>query len=95
LTLEENGPFVCGRYSGGTVVSGYLIGVRRGAELRFRYVQGDLSGSIDAGASQARIEEDARGRLRIVEHYEWTTRDGRGTNIFDEIASDEKASADA
>lgn len=88
LTLEENGRFVCGRYSGGTVVHGYLIGIRHAAELHFRYVQGDLSGSIDAGASRAQVEEDPQGRVRIVEHYEWATREGSGTNIFEEIAGD-------
>ena len=91
LTIEEDGPFVCGRYSGGTVVHGYLIGVRRGAELHFRYVQGDLSGSIDAGVSRAIVEETAEGRLRIIEHYEWATREGRGTNIFEEIAGNADA----
>jgi hypothetical protein len=91
LTLEEDGPFVCGRYSGGTVVHGYLIGIRRGAELHFRYVQGDLSGSIDAGVSRALIEVDAQGLVRITEHYEWATREGSGTNIFEEIAGDADA----
>jgi len=91
LALEENGPFVCGHYSGGTVVKGYLIGIRRDAELHFRYVQGDLSGSIDAGASRAIVEETAEGRLRIIEHYEWATREGRGTNIFEEIAGNADA----
>jgi hypothetical protein len=86
LTIEEDGPFVCGRYSGGTVVHGYLIGIRRAAELHFRYVQGDQSGSIDAGASRAQVEEDPQGRVRIIEHYEWATREGSGTNIFEEIA---------
>lgn len=27
------------------------------------------------------------GRVRILEHFEWTTRTGRGTNVFDELVS--------
>jgi hypothetical protein len=85
LTLAETGPYVCGRYSGGSVVDGFLIGIRSGSKLQFRYLQGDQAGTIDYGVSEAEIEVGDSGKLRIVEHYRWLSRDGSGTNVFDEV----------
>jgi hypothetical protein len=85
LTLTETGPYVCGRYSGGSVVEGFLIGVRSGSKLQFRYLQGDRAGTIDYGVSEAEIEAGQSGKLRIIERYRWLSRDGSGTNVFDEV----------
>jgi hypothetical protein len=31
------------------------------------------------------VDRTADGRIRIVEHFTWSTRAGSGTNVFDEI----------
>jgi hypothetical protein len=85
LTFEQQGNVVSARYHGGEIVDGYLIGHLEGWSLRFRYVQADRSGSLDAGVSEGVLDRLADGRLRLIEHYQWLTRPERGTNTFEEI----------
>lgn len=85
LTFEQQGNVVSARYRGGEIVDGYLIGHLQGWSLRFRYVQADRSGRLDAGVSEGVLDRLADGRLRLIEHYQWLTRPERGTNTFEEI----------
>lgn len=85
LTFEQQGNVVSARYRGGEIVDGYLIGHLQGWSLRFRYVQADRSGRLDAGVSEGVLDRLADGRLRLIEHYQWLTRPERGTNRFEEI----------
>lgn len=89
FTFEQEGDVVSARYRGGDIVDGYLIGQLFGAALHFRYVQADRNGSLDAGASYGALERISDGRLRLVERFQWTTREGGGTNVFEEIISAE------
>jgi hypothetical protein len=86
FTFEQTANVVSARYRGGEVVDGYLIGHLSGERLHFRYVQADKNGALDAGVSDCDLERLADGRLRLVEHFQWITREGRGTNVFEEIA---------
>jgi hypothetical protein len=90
LVFEQTGNVVSARYRGGTVVDGYLIGLRHAATLQFRYVQADVHGNLDAGVSTGTIERLPDGRLRLIEQFQWLTRPGRGTNIFEEILYDNR-----
>jgi hypothetical protein len=87
LEFEQTSDLVSARYRGGTIVDGYIVGKldRTGTSLRFCYVQADLHGNVDAGSSTGTIEEMQDGRLRLIEVFEWFTRRGRGTNVFEEI----------
>lgn len=85
LTFEQQGNVVSARYRGGEIVDGYLIGHLDGWLLRFRYVQADLSGRLDAGVSEGVLDRLADGRLCLTEHYQWLTRPERGTNTFEEV----------
>jgi hypothetical protein len=87
LEFEQTGEVVSARYRGGTIVDGYLIGELdpTGTSLRFCYVQADLRGHVDAGSSIGTIDEMQDGRLRLIEVFQWFTRPGRGTNVFEEI----------
>jgi hypothetical protein len=87
LVFEQTGKVVSARYRGGSIVDGYLIGLCEATTLRFRYVQVDELGNLDAGVSTGAIERLADGRLRLVEQFQWLTRLGEGTNIFEEILS--------
>jgi len=57
-------------------------------ELRFRYAQVDDSGRLDGGSSTCEIARTAAGKLRVTEHFQWDSREGSGTNIFEEIDTD-------
>ena len=85
LVFEQIGDIVSGRYRGGSIVDGYLIGSLTGNILHFRYVQADASGQVDAGVSQGELVSLADGRIRMIERFVWTTRQGTGTNVFEEI----------
>ena len=87
LELEQTSDVVSGRYRGGTIIDGYLVGKLdpTGTSLRFCYVQVDLCGNVDAGSSIGTIDEMPDGRLRLIEGFQWFTRSGHGTNVFEEV----------
>jgi len=86
LRFLQKGTRVFARYSGGSIARGCLVGAIAGDSLRFRYVQQEVSGGLHAGRSVCALTVLEDGRLRIVEHFVWSTRPGSGTNVFDEVA---------
>ena len=87
ITFTQHASRVLGRYQGGRIRRGVLVGAVQGTHLRFRYLQVEASGELHGGRSNCDIQQTPEGRLRIVERFVWTTRDGRGTNVFDELAT--------
>jgi len=85
LSFVQRGSRVLGRYRGGSVKRGCLVGSVTGATLRFRYVQSEASGELHAGRSVCELLQREGGRIRVLEHFRWSTRDGEGTNVFDEV----------
>jgi hypothetical protein len=85
LRFTQRGERVVARYQGGSVERGWLVGRYVGNELRFRYAQRESGSAIHAGESVCDIHELIDGRVRIVEHFVWSTRQGAGTNVFDEL----------
>lgn len=85
MTFKQSGEVVTACYRGGSIVEGFLIGFLSGADFRFRYIQADTSGRLDAGKSNALVEVTKEGKLRMIEHFEWATRPASGTNIFEEV----------
>ena len=83
LRFHQRGELVIGRYRGGNVERGVLVGRLVGATLTFRYAQRERDGLIQGGLSRCDVQEHA-GRIRIIERFEWSTRVGSGINIFDE-----------
>ena len=90
IAFSQRGSRVLGRYQGGRVRRGLLVGGLSGGGLTFRYVQVEASGEIHGGRSTCDITRTAGGRIRIVERFAWTTRDGSGTNVFDEVCAAEQ-----
>jgi len=88
LYLRQDGSRVVGRYAGGAVVRGLLVGRVAGSELVFRYAQVEASGEIHGGSSVCEVLRQAGDRTRILEHFTWRTRSGAGTNVFDELRND-------
>jgi hypothetical protein len=76
---------VLARYQGGMIQRGVLIGRVLGGVLTFRYLQVEASGEIHGGRSICNIVRTPEGKIRIIENFQWTTRNGSGTNVFDEV----------
>ena len=85
LRLSQKGSRVLGRYHGGRIAHGCLVGTISGRTLAFRYVQREASGELHAGRSRCDVIRRGDGRIRIVEHFRWDTREGSGTNVFDQV----------
>jgi hypothetical protein len=85
LHFIQKGQRVAARYTGGSVKRGWLVGRLSGSELVFRYAQSEVSGEVHHGHSVCAVERLGTRRVRIVEHFTWTSRPGSGTNVFDEI----------
>jgi hypothetical protein len=85
LRLAQKGARVLGRYQGGNVVRGCLVGRLAGDRLTFRYLQVERPGALHGGRSECEVLRRPDGRVRILEHFVWRTRTGSGTNVFDEV----------
>lgn len=80
----QRGNRILGRYQGGNIERGYLVGCLAGHTLHFGYSQQERGGGIHGGSSICFLELLSDGRLRIREHFTWKTREGAGMNIFDQ-----------
>jgi hypothetical protein len=83
--FTQDGSVVAARYAGGKVRLGYLVGTMSPEGLHFRYTQVDNLGRLDGGYSNCEIGRTAGGKLQLVEHFKWDSREGSGTNIYEEI----------
>ena len=82
--FRQSGDMIWGRYSGGGIRLGFLVGTSDGETLRFRYTQLDTSGETATGSSVDRIEALPDGRVRLHETWAWDSRDGSGTSMLEE-----------
>jgi len=85
LNFAQRGERVWARYAGGKVARGWLVGRLTGDSLRFRYAQIEDSRKTHAGHSVCDVQQLPDGRLRLIEHFAWSTRHGSGINVFDEL----------
>ena len=83
--FRQDGQNVSAEYSGGRVNKGFLVGIVEGDRLRFRYCQLESDGSLNGGESNCELERKD-GLLRIVEDFQWESREGGGQNVIQEIA---------
>jgi len=83
--FTQDGSVVSARYAGGTVRLGYLVGTMSAEGLRFRYAQVDNFGRLDGGYSICEVGRTAEGRIQLAEHFQWDSREGSGTNLYEEI----------
>jgi len=88
LHMVQKGSRVFGRYQGGSIVRGCLVGRMMGDTLSFRYSQREREGGIHGGRSTCVLEALPDGRVRIHEHFTWATREGAGSNIFEQVSGD-------
>lgn len=84
FAFEQAGPMTWARYEGGKVRLGFLLGALSGSRLECRYVQMANDGRIDGGHSSCIVGVTPDGRVRLTERFQWDTRRGSGTNVFEE-----------
>src|SRR5262245_6263695 len=81
---EQDG-LVWARYHGGAVRLGFLVGIREGDRLQFRYSQLNENGETSNGRCSTTISTLADGRLRLFDSWAWESKPGSGTSVHEEI----------
>lgn len=82
--FRQSGDMIWGRYSGGGIRLGFLVGTTDGQTLRFRYTQLDTRGATASGSTVDRIESLPDGRVRLHETWAWDSQAGAGTSVLEE-----------
>lgn len=75
---------VWAEYSGGDVVTGYLVGTRAADTVDFRYVQLRTDGTTAAGHCVSVVTQLPDGRLRLEETWAWESQEGSGTSTVEQ-----------
>ena len=83
--FEQNGNIVSARYAGGKIRIGYLVGKINENNLEFRYAQANIHDHLDGGQSNCEIKMADNGKLQLIEHFQWSSREGSGTNVYEEL----------
>jgi hypothetical protein len=82
--FRQSGDMVWGRYSGGSIRMGFLVGTSDGETIRFSYTQLNTAGETATGHSTDRMELLEDGRVRLHETWAWDSRAGEGTSVLEE-----------
>lgn len=86
FTFWQCGQTVWASYDGGNIAKGFLIGTVSESEVEFDYIQVTRAGRRDKGSSRCTLEQSAETNLlRLTERFEWSSREGSGLNILEEI----------
>ena len=83
--FQHIGNMITAKYLGGKVKNGFLIGKINNEKLEFQYTQMHDDESISGGHSLCEIELTDDGRIKLVEHFQWSNGE-KGTNIIEELA---------
>lgn len=86
FAYHERDGAIWAEYAGGDVVRGYLVGVRSGDRLDFRYVQLKTDGNTSSGHCASLVTELPDGRVRLTETWEWESQPGSGTSVVEQVA---------
>lgn len=86
FSFAQRGNTVWAHYTGGAVELGYLVGSVTSGRLVFRYSQVDRRGEVHGGRSVCDVSLLPDGRVRLLEHFHWESREGSGTNVLEEVA---------
>jgi len=73
---SQYGDQISGEYSGGSIVSGHLLGkVRADGSLQFFYHHLNSNGELMAGKCTSVPTKDVKGKLVLKEQWQWFTGD--------------------
>ena len=82
--FQQVGQLITAKYAGGKVKTGFLIGKLSDGKLEFRYTQMHEDESLAGGHSLCEIELTKAGRIKLTEHFEWSSGE-KGVNIIEEV----------
>lgn len=82
---HQDGDLIWARYQGGAVRLGFLVGIRDGDQLDFRYSQLNMTGETSNGHCVTTISTLPDGRIRLSEDWAWESKPGAGTHTSEEI----------
>lgn len=85
FSFRQSGRTVWASYRGGNIAQGFLIGTIDGRMLSFDYIQMTQAGRRDKGESRCELGVSRDGRLQLTERFQWSSRDGAGINVLEEI----------
>ena len=86
FVFSQSNEIVSAEYMGGKIVKGFLIGRLENSKLSFSYCQLQEDGKLDSGLSYCDVSITDKGKMRMIEHFEWSSRGGEsGENIFEEL----------
>ena len=84
FTQKDN--YVEAKYSRGKIKNGFFVGLIKENILEFSYCQLQTDGILDNGRSNSELVISSKGKIRLIEYFEWKSRSGEsGINIFEEI----------
>lgn len=84
--FEQEGTRIYAHYAGGDVVDGHLVGTFDGREWDIRYTQINANGETASGHSVGTVTLLDDGRVRVVDEWEWESRNGSGESVLEEVA---------
>ena len=84
--FTQHGNMVTAIYCGGQIKRGLLVGLIDNNKLCFSYCQLQENGKLDNGFSNCDLYLSENGKIRIMEHFEWNSRDNEtGINVMEEL----------
>lgn len=83
--FEQEGNRINARYSGGSIVDGYLVGTFDGDQWDIRYVQINDEGETASGHSIGDVTVLEDDRVRVEDAWEWESKLGSGESVLEEV----------
>lgn len=76
MRFTSDDDIVIGNYSGGTIVTGHVLGKRLGElEMEMLYQSANASGEIQAGKAYARFTLGKENQMHMYLDWQWLTGD--------------------
>jgi hypothetical protein len=86
FAFTQTEDLVTAEYAGGQVKKGFLVRTMSERKLKFSYCQVQTDGQLDNGISSGELSTNDKGKIRLIEHFEWKSRQGQmGINVFEEV----------
>lgn len=85
FNFQQEGNVIHADYYGGKVKVGKFLGIISGDTINFRYIQVNTEGQFQTGHSTDKVQIKEKGKLRLIDEWEWETKEGKGFCIMEEI----------
>ncbi|WP_295129347.1 hypothetical protein [uncultured Chitinophaga sp.] len=84
---QQKNNILTSSYAGGRIIAGHLIGiVDEQGNIDMRYHQVNDHGELMTGICRSTPEVQPDGKIRLYEHWRWTSGDGsEGHSVLEEV----------